>query len=197
MRYWNWPLPTVQNRRALVDRLPMRYWNPPKNNYNSVGITRLIDYLWGIETTTVVVCSARTPVLIDYLWGIETLAPGHAFSIRQPLIDYLWGIETTNNTMSMLWVVWLIDYLWGIETTFWESPHNVNTVVDRLPMRYWNHRKLRLNRNGKSQLIDYLWGIETLVTRLLRCSELPLIDYLWGIETHHLLSPSFRGGTRW
>ncbi len=55
-----------------ASRLPMRNWNRAGSKKKSLSVL-LPDYLWGIETTGMMIDCSTNEWLPDYLWGIETL----------------------------------------------------------------------------------------------------------------------------
>ena len=148
----------ANQRDQTVFRLPMRNWNRAptisdinpssfQTTYEELKLLHLrgvlpgapfSDYLWGIETRQVIICTLSVIEFSDYLWGIEThmTIPHLEYSIL--FSDYLWGIETGQDPVSSFSFWTFSDYLWGIET----------------------HLSLLKWLIGK-EFSDYLWGIET------------------------------------
>ena len=117
MRDWNRFLVLKRQWYYLVSSLPMRDWNLAELGRWLEVASRLVAYLWGIETN-----NARSNTnsniggLVAYLWGIETHLHSNRIGARKVLVAYLWGIETSRSLSAIMRC----------------------RIVSSLPMRDWN-----------------------------------------------------------
>ena len=122
---------------SSASRLPMRNWNLAETSHRRYRLTRLPDYLWGIETVSQ---SQRLKLYQQrFQTTYEELKRKENHELRQTLEglpDYLWGIETRQRVFS--------QQAHGFQTTYEELKHLQSSRVlrtkpaSRLPMRNWN-----------------------------------------------------------
>ncbi len=124
-------------------------------------VTRLPDYLWGIETGILLL--VRTELELGFQTTYEEL--------KLELRWYHHAVEIAASRLPMR--------NWNAHRLSFEP----FVFASRLPMRNWNGRAPAWLRHRSYQLPDYLWGIETRFPRPRAWGLQTLPDYLWGIET--------------
>ena len=172
----------------------MRDWNSRKEVRDGHRHSKLIAYLWGIETLGRVAGLPKFFKLIAYLWGIETRQIC-LFACRRTDVDSLpmrdWNAGHQLRRSKNLSVDSLPMRDWNRQ---WNWPLLYGDWVDSLPMRDWNNEALRipwpLPRVDSLPMRDWNPDIKNTFSYKVRA----LIAYLWGIETfgwglgngHHL-----------
>ena len=120
---------------------------------------------------------------LSYLWGMETSLVLLQENPDFEFLSYLWGMETSSVISATTAAVCSYPTYeeWKLVSQLINQIHYFHRVLI-LPMRNGN------NSNGLSAYISYLflsylWGMETILSIIRISEKFRFLSYLWGMET--------------